>query len=77
MARVGHDKTCGHIERRCLAGTVRSEQSDNLALLHVDRNVVNNGALSVALHQSLGTQHHAFALLHARIQIFFSVHLRL
>ena len=62
MAVVRHDESGSHVERRCLAGTVRSEQTDYFALLHIDRHIVDNGTLAVSFHQSFGTEHHAMWL---------------
>jgi len=62
MSVVRHDESGGHIERRCLAGTVRPEQTYDFALLHVDRHVVDNGTLAVSFHQSFGAEHHAMWL---------------
>ena len=62
VAVVGHNETGGHVERRCLAGAVRSEQTYDFALLHVDGHIVDNGTLAVSFHQSFGAQHHAVGL---------------
>ena len=63
MSVVRHDESGGHVERCCLAGTVRSEQTDYFALLHVDRHIVDNGTLAVSFHQSFGAEHHAVGFL--------------
>jgi hypothetical protein len=55
---VGGDQPDGHIERRCLAGAVGAEQPDDLALLHVDGDVVHHRACLVFLHQILGAEDH-------------------
>ena len=52
MTAVGQHQTGGHIERRGLTGTVRSEKSHNLALLHIEADVVDHCALTIALDQS-------------------------
>ena len=60
MAAIGHNQTCRHIERRRLTGTVRTEQTDNLTLSHVETDIVYNRALTIAFYEPLGTQYNAF-----------------
>ena len=50
-ASVGHYETCRHVERRRFACSVRTEQADDFALLDVERDVVDDGALSVLLDE--------------------------
>ena len=52
MAAVGQHQTCRHIERCGLAGTVGAEKSHYLTLLHIEGDVVDHCALTIALHQS-------------------------
>lgn len=56
MPFIGDDKTCGHVERSRLTGSVRTEQTDNLTLLDIERHVVGHRAASITLHKSLGVQ---------------------
>ena len=58
MAVVGHDEARRHVERSGLSGSVRTEQSDYLALTDIDGDVVDHGALAVSFDQSFGTENH-------------------
>ena len=62
FAAIGHDEAGGHVKRRGLAGAVGSQQSDNLALLDVERHAVDHGAFTVALDQPLCAEHLALRL---------------
>ncbi len=57
MSLIGNDEARGHVKRCGLSGTVRTKQSHDLALTHVERHVVGHRAAAVALHQSLRVQH--------------------
>ena len=62
VSAVGHDESCGHIERCGLSCSVRSQKSYNLALANIYRHVVDNGTLAITLHKSFGAEHHAVGL---------------
>ena len=47
---IGHNQSGCHIERGGLAGTVWSEQSHNLSLLHADGHIVHHRPLAVFFH---------------------------
>ena len=55
LACIGGDKPRGHIESGCLAGTVGSQQSDNLTLLQSDAHVIDHRALAIFFYQMFGT----------------------
>ena len=52
-APVRRDQACDHVERRRLAGAVRSEEPDDLALPQFDRDIIHDVAITVSLHQPL------------------------
>ena len=54
---IRNDKPRRHIERRCLSGTVRSEQSHDFPLPHMDAYPVGYRTLPVPLHQLLRPEH--------------------
>ena len=49
LTLVGLDQPDDHVERRRLAGAVGAEQPDDLALVDLDRNVVDDRACLVSL----------------------------
>ncbi len=55
---VGTDKSHCHIESGSFAGAVRAQEANDFALSDVDRDVVDDGALTVDFHQVVGTEHH-------------------
>ena len=64
---VGGDKARGHVEGRGLTGTVGPQQPHDFALMHIDRHVVDHGALAVFFHQVVGAEHKR-ALVARRLQ---------
>ena len=56
MPFVRNDKACGHIERCCLARTIRTEQADYLTLTHIYRHVVHDGTLAITLDKPFCTK---------------------
>jgi hypothetical protein len=52
----GHEAQ-DHVEAGGLARAVGTEQPHHLAALHRERNVGDDGALAIALHEPLGAQH--------------------
>ena len=58
LAFVGFDQADDHIERRGLAGSVRTQKTHDLTLVHVDRNVVHHGAGFVFLDELAGVKTH-------------------
>ena len=52
MSAIGYDQSCSHIKRGGLTGAVRTQQTDNLALLHIEAHIVNNGTLTIPLHET-------------------------
>ena len=53
---VGRDEPGDHVEDRRLAGPVRPEQADRLAVAHVEGGLVHHGAAAVAFLQTLDRQ---------------------
>ena len=58
MTAVGHHQTCGHIERRGLSRSVRTEQTNNFTLSDVEAHVVGHGARAVSLDEAYAAQLH-------------------
>lgn len=58
LAFVGTDEAHSHIESGSFAGAVRAEEAYDFALSDVDRDVVDDGALTVDFHQVVGSEHH-------------------
>lgn len=58
LAFVGTDEAHSHIESGSFAGAVRTEEANDFALSDVDRDVVDDSALTVDFHQVVGTEHH-------------------
>ena len=56
-SRRRHQRARQHVEDRALAGAVRADQAENLALLDPERYVVNRGEAAEALHQPFYRQH--------------------
>src|SRR5436190_10116655 len=56
-ACCGHQRARQHVEDRALAGAVRADQAENLALLDPKRHVVDRGEAAEALHQTVHLQH--------------------
>ena len=52
-----HQRARQHVEDRALAGAVRADQAENLALLDPERHVVDSGEAAEALHQPVYRQH--------------------
>ena len=52
-----HQRARQHVEDRALAGAVRADQAENLALLDPERYVVNSGEAAKTLHQPFYRQH--------------------
>ena len=52
MAAIGHHETCRHIERGGLSCTVRTQESHDLTLLHVEAHIIDHRTLSIALHEA-------------------------
>ena len=65
VAAVGHHEARGHVERGRLAGAVGPQQTHNLPLVNIERNVVHHGTLAIDLHESLAAQFCSFLLFHA------------
>ena len=63
MSLIWHHQTCGHIERRRLAGTIRSQQSYYLSLCHFERDIIDDSTLSVYLDEALCAKGHLFCIL--------------
>lgn len=55
LAGIGGDEPRRHVESGRLAGTVGSQQSDNLALLQTDAHIVDHRALAIFLYQMFST----------------------
>ena len=55
---VGLDQSHDHVEGRGLAGSVRTQKTHDLTLVHVDRNVVHHGAGFVFLDELAGVKTH-------------------
>ena len=60
FALVGGDESCGHVERGRLARAVGPEQSDNLALMDINADVVGDRAFAVFFYEVLSAEHHSF-----------------
>ena len=56
VSSIGQDEAGGHVERSRLASTVRTQQSDNLALTHVEGDVVHHCSLAVYLDQAFAAK---------------------
>ena len=52
---IGRNKADSHVESGCLAGTIRTEQADYLALLEVDTHIVHDSSLAVFLEEVFGS----------------------
>src|SRR5262249_34357963 len=50
-------RTRQHVEDRTLAGAVRADQAENLALLDRERHVVDRGEAAEAFHETIHHQH--------------------
>ena len=61
MTGIGHDKSRSHIERCCLTCPVGTKQTYNLALSHINGDIVDNGAFAILFYKTFGTKHHPFA----------------
>ncbi len=70
MSAIRHDQTRGHIERGGLTGTVGTQQTHNLTLLHVEAHIVDHRTLAVLLDEALGTQHQLPLRLHCFLCFF-------
>ena len=73
MALVGNDQPRGHVKRGGLARTVRSQQADNLSLLHIEVHAIGHCPLAVTLHQSLRTEYHSLIISFAHNHYLYSV----
>ena len=58
MSLIRYHQSGCHIERRGLTSTIRSQQTYNLTLLHIDGNVAYNGSFTVLLNQVFRAEHH-------------------
>ena len=56
-ALVGADESGDHVEHGCLAGTVRAEQADGLALAHVEAYAFHDHAADEALFDAVDREH--------------------
>ena len=56
-SRRRHQRARQHVEDRALAGAVRADQAENLALLHPERHVIDSGEATKTLHQPFYSQH--------------------
>jgi hypothetical protein len=66
-AFVGLHKAGGHVEGGCLAGSVRAEQTYNLALCHTNRHMVYHCTLAVFLYQIVGAEYHQLVVAGCRL----------
>jgi hypothetical protein len=57
MARGGRQEPGEDLHRGALAGTIRPEESDDLSLLHLERDVVHGGDGTVFFGQVLDADH--------------------
>ena len=64
LTPVGCDEAYGHIERRGLPRTVRTEQTHDLTLRHLDADMIGHCAPAIAFYQVVGTQYPAFGCYH-------------
>ena len=51
---IGDYQSGGHIEGGRLTGTIRAQQSDNLALLYVEGDIVDDSSLAVDFYEAFG-----------------------
>ena len=75
MSLVGHDQSRRHIERSRFTGTVRSEQSDDLTLLDVKRDMISHSTFAVTLDQPFGMQLLMFQLAYEQLVHFLRSHM--
>ena len=58
MTGIWHNKTCCHIERSGLAGTIRSQQSNYLPLSDIDGHIVHHSTFAILFDEPFRTEHH-------------------